>query len=106
MLAFLDPMLSRETWVDIAGWAGAGFLLLAYGLVSFKRLPGDSIRFQLLNLAGGVLLAVNSGYHGAMPSVMVNAVWIVIGLGALLRTRRRRGAPRLETSPGETDACG
>jgi hypothetical protein len=97
-------MLSQETVVDIAGWAGAGLLLLAYALVSFRRLPGDSVRFQLLNLAGGVLLAVNSGYHGAMPSVAVNAVWIVIGLGALLRARRRRGGSRLDPSVGESDA--
>lgn len=79
-----------DTLIDVAGWLGAAFLLLAYALVSFKRLPGDSARFQVLNLTGGVLLALNSGYHGALPSVAVNAVWIVIGIGALARARRKR----------------
>lgn len=76
--------------IDIAGWIGAALLLLAYALVSNRRLAGDSVRFQLLNLSGGVMLAANSAYHGALPSVAVNAVWIVIGLTALLRARRSR----------------
>jgi hypothetical protein len=76
--------------IDLAGWVGAALLLLAYALVSSRRLAGDSVRFQLLNLSGGVLLAANSAYHGALPSVAVNAVWIAIGLAALLRARRQR----------------
>jgi hypothetical protein len=78
-----------STLIDLMGWLGAALLLLAYALVSNRRLAGDSARFQLLNLSGGVMLAINSGYHGALPSVAVNAVWIVIGLAALLRARRR-----------------
>jgi hypothetical protein len=83
-------MLSTGALIDLAGWIGAVLLLAAYALVSNRTLAGDSMRFQLLNLSGGLLLAVNSAYHGALPSVAVNAVWIVIGLAALLRARRAR----------------
>ena len=83
-------MSSAAAIIDIAGWTGAILLLLAYALVSSRRLAGDSVRFQLLNLSGGLLLAVNSGYHGALPSVAVNVIWIVIGLAALVGARRRR----------------
>ena len=85
-------MLTLNTVIDIIGWVGAVLLLLAYAMVSYKRLPGDSVRFQLLNVAGGLLLAVNSGYHGALPSVVVNAVWIVIGVVALVRAHRARAS--------------
>ncbi len=85
-------MIAVETLVDIAGWVGAAALLLAYALVSNRRLTGDSVRFQALNVAGSVLLALNSGYHGAMPSVFVNGVWILIGAVALVRARRAVGA--------------
>ncbi|MBN1658639.1 MAG: hypothetical protein JXA93_09575 [Anaerolineae bacterium] len=77
--------------VDVLGWVGAAALLSAYGLVSTKRLDGDSVRYQGLNLAGAGLLIVNSLYYGAYPSVGVNAVWIGIGLLALWRVRRVRG---------------
>lgn len=83
-------MIPIETLVDIAGWVGAVALLSAYALVSNRRLAGDSIRFQSLNVLGSMLLALNSGYHGAMPSVVVNSVWIFIGAVALVRARRAR----------------
>ena len=75
--------MTVETLVDILGWAGAGCLLLAYWLVSSARVLGRSWAYQLLNIAGAVLLSVNSGYHGAFPSVGLNAVWIVVGIMTL-----------------------
>ncbi|MEZ4767924.1 MAG: hypothetical protein R2844_05795 [Caldilineales bacterium] len=90
-------MIPAATLIDIGGWIGAVALLLAYALVSNRRLAGDSIRFQSLNLLGSVLLALNSGYHGAMPSVVVNGVWILIGAVALVRARRDRGQRVLGT---------
>jgi hypothetical protein len=73
--------------VEVAGWAGAGALLLAYGLVSSGRWRGRSAGFQLLNLAGAAGLLVNGVWHGAWPSVGLNAVWLVIGVVALAGPR-------------------
>lgn len=67
---------------------------MAYGLVSTRRLAGDSTPYQALNLVGGELELVNSFYHGAMPSVAVNVFWIAIGVFALGRVamgRKRAG---------------
>jgi hypothetical protein len=75
--------------IDVAGWLGVVCLLLAYGLVSLKRIEGDSVSFQLLNLAGAVLLIVNSFFYGAYPSVGINVAWIAIGAYALVRGRRK-----------------
>jgi hypothetical protein len=77
--------------VDLLGWAGAATLLSAYGLVSVKRLEGDSVPYQLLNLAGGLFLIVNTVYYGAYPSSMVNLVWSLI---AILTLSRRWWAPK------------
>lgn len=81
-----DPL---EIAVGAAGWLGAVVLLAAYGLASAGRLPADGIRFQLMNLAGAAALTVNTAYHGAWPSAALNVVWIIIGLAALRRARRR-----------------
>lgn len=69
--------------IDIAGWIGVASLLIAYALVSIRRLAGDSTTFQLLNLAGSVLLSINSFFYGAYPSVGINIAWITIALYAL-----------------------
>ena len=74
--------------IDIVGWIGVVVLLLAYWLVSTKRMEGSGAPFQVLNIAGAAGLIVNSYYYGALPSVGVNVAWIAIGGYALLRTLR------------------
>ena len=81
--------------VDAAGWTGAVALLLAYALVSAGRLTGRSVGFQALNLVGAVGLLANGAWHGAWPSAALNAVWLVIGITALVRLARSSpAAPR------------
>lgn len=77
--------MSWELLIELGGWVGTAALLLAYGLVSTRRLAGDSVPYQILNLIGGVLVLANSFYHGAMPSVAVNVFWIAIAVFALSR---------------------
>lgn len=79
--------------VDIAGWLGAGSLLLAYALLSMGRLR-PRVVYQLLNLAGAVGLAVNTAYHQAWPSAAVNVVWLAIGVTAIVRLTRPDSANR------------
>jgi hypothetical protein len=76
--------------IDLLGWLGVVALLLAYGLVSTRRVDGDGLTYQLLNLIGSGLLLINSFYFGAMPSVGVNVVWIGIALFAIGRYWQRR----------------
>lgn len=79
----------KSHWlIDLIGWLGVGILLLAYGLVSTKKLAGDSYPYQLLNLVGSALLLANSFYFGALPSVGVNIVWIAIAILTMMRRNR------------------
>jgi hypothetical protein len=81
--------------VEAVGWLGATILLVAYGLVSYGSVSGRSIAYQALNALGGLLLAVNSGWHRAWPSVLVNVIWTAIAVGAMLiGLGPRRSAPR------------
>jgi hypothetical protein len=73
--------------VDLIGWIGASLLLLAYGLVSFKKLQADSGRYQLLNALGSCCLMVNTAYYRAYPSSVVNVIWILIAIAALMKAR-------------------
>lgn len=81
-----------ELVVDIAGWIGMALLIGAYALVTAGRLAGPSLTFQLMNLVGGGLLMVNSGWYGAWPSAALNLVWVVIGTVGLVRAGLRRRA--------------
>jgi hypothetical protein len=74
---------------DAVGWIGAFLLLLAYAMVSFKKLEADSLLYQGLNVAASVLLAINTIYHGAFPSSFVNIVWTIIAVFAILTVTRK-----------------
>jgi hypothetical protein len=74
---------------DSIGWLGAFLLLLAYALVSFKKLAADSLAYQALNVVASILLAVNTIYHRAFPSSFVNIVWTLIAVFAIFTVVRR-----------------
>jgi hypothetical protein len=85
--------------IDVVGWLGVVVLLLAYWMVSTKRMEGSGIAFQLLNIAGAAALIVNSLYYGALPSVGVNVAWIAIGSYALVRAIWGRREPQPRSPP-------
>ena len=82
-------MSTHMEWsINVVGWCGALVVLLAYALVSTRRVEGDSVFFQVLNICGAALLSVNTFYWGAYPSSFVNVIWIGIGGYALYRRQR------------------
>ncbi|WP_433059288.1 CBU_0592 family membrane protein [Dactylosporangium sp. CS-033363] len=75
--------------IDFMGWIGAALVLAAYALVSTKRLAGDGVVFQTMNIVGAIALAWNSAVSHAWPSVAVNVAWVGIGAIAMYRIARR-----------------
>ncbi len=74
---------NNDVLIDILGWMGAIALLVAYALISARRVEGDSTAYQLLNLVGSILLILNTFYYGAYPSSFLNLFWIAVALYAL-----------------------
>jgi hypothetical protein len=74
-----------QTLVDLLGWIGTILYLVAYVLVSMKKVEGDSVFFQGINILAGILLIVNTYYWRAYPSLGLNAAWIGIAFFTLGR---------------------
>ena len=83
-------MTPVELAVEIAGWAGAVLILLAYLLLSAGRLTGQSLLYQGMNVVGAAGFVVNGWWHGALPSATLNILWLMIGLFASIRILQRR----------------
>lgn len=77
--------------VEIAGWIAAVLILSAYGLLSAGKLTGKSVIYQLMNIVGAIGFVINTGYNGAIPSAVLNVIWVGIGVWALVRIRMSRG---------------
>jgi hypothetical protein len=78
-----------ELLVEIAGWAGALLILGGYLLLTMGKLNGQSVAYQAMNVVGAAGFIVNGWYHGAVPSAVLNVIWMLIGGIALWRIARR-----------------
>ena len=78
--------------VEVAGWAGATLILLAYLLLSAGRLTGQSLMYQGMNVVGAAGFVINGWWHGAIPSAALNVLWLLIGAIASWRILRKRGS--------------
>ncbi|MGI8706390.1 MAG: CBU_0592 family membrane protein [Sphingomicrobium sp.] len=76
--------------VEVAGWGGAGLILLAYLLISTGRVTGQTPVYQWMNVFGAAGFTTNAWWHGAVPVVALNLVWMLIGGFALWRILARR----------------
>jgi hypothetical protein len=81
-----------EVAVEVAGWAGALLILLAYLLLSMGRVTGQSLLYQGMNIVGAAGFVVNGWWHRALPSAALNVLWLLIGAFASWRIIRKRGS--------------
>ena len=77
--------MSLHILIDILGWVGTILFLVAYALVSLKKVDGDSVVYQGMNIVAGTLLVINTLYLRAYPSAGLNVAWIGIGMLTLGR---------------------
>ncbi|MBS0392990.1 MAG: hypothetical protein JSR54_00120 [Proteobacteria bacterium] len=73
--------------IEGIGWVGAVMVLLAYGLLTTRRVAAASSSYQWLNGAGSLGLMINSAWNGAFPSVFLNGIWLALTVYALTRSR-------------------
>ena len=86
-------MSNLDLAVEVAGWAGALLILLAYLLLSAGKLTGQTPLYQWMNVFGGAGFVINGWWHGALPSAVLNVIWVIIGGVAIWRiTARRRSS--------------
>jgi len=67
-------------YIEIMGWVGSFLVVLAYFLLSSKRLREESRIYHGMNLFGGIFLGINAITNSAYPSAAVNIVWILIAI--------------------------
>lgn len=64
-------------------------LIIAYWMVSQNKISAQSLLYQGLNIAGSILLIINTSYYRAFPSTALNIVWVFIGLQILYKARKK-----------------
>lgn len=75
---------------QIVGWVGTFLILLAYLLISLKKMSADSKLYQLMNLLGAIGVGINVFHQQAWPALGLQISWGIIALIALIRMFLKR----------------
>ena len=60
------------------GWVGAVSCLIAYLLLSLKKLKPHGFVYPLLNVIGGAGLTYSAIYSADYPNIIINILWATI----------------------------
>jgi hypothetical protein len=75
----------KKLLIETAGWYGALAILTAYILVSFEIISPTYIWYQILNGTGALGIVIVSFYKRAYQPGVLNLVWLLVALFALLQ---------------------
>ena len=81
--------LSVSDWI---GFTGVVIMLVAYGLNLLGRLSKDGWPYIVMNIVGAGLSCLASVMIRYMPFVLLEAVWTLVSVGALVGYFRRAKA--------------
>lgn len=79
--------------MDLLGWIGAAGVLAAYFLLTTGRWTSSSLSYQLSNVVFAGALVVWAVSARAWQPVLINAVWVVVGVVGVGNVLRRRRVP-------------
>lgn len=71
--------------IEILGWYSVIAILGAYASASFNLLSTSSLIYQLLNITGAIGLATEAYTKKDYQPVILNLIWFLIALIAILR---------------------
>ncbi len=72
-------------YVEIIGWIGSVLIVGAYFLNMRGIWKASSPFYIFCNLFGGFFFVINTYWHHAYPSMIVNIIWVIIAVAALLK---------------------
>ncbi len=81
----MSEFLNDFRWYDALGVIGSILIVAGYFAVSNKKMDASLPPFQLLNLAGAVMLIVSLAYRPNAGALLIEVLWAVIALVTLTR---------------------
>lgn len=85
--------------VDVINTFGVSLILLAFFLLTIRKLRSDSVLYNVLNLTGAGMACYGSWLIGAIPFVVLEGIWALVAAMGLIRNmilRRSGQAPEAE----------
>jgi hypothetical protein len=91
---------------ELAGFAGAAIIVVAYLAVQQRWLNALDWRFPAANVAGSLLILVSLWFEWNFPSVVIEIFWALISLVGLARSLAERRRRTLIAARGHSERAG
>jgi len=72
-------------WYDVIGTLGVGVIVVTYFLLQIGKISSQQLIYSLLNGIGAALILISLYYDFNLPSVIVEAFWLVISVFGILK---------------------
>jgi len=72
-------------WYDIIGTIGVAVIVITYFLLQLGRVASGQLSYSLLNGVGAALILISLYYDFNLPSVVVEAFWLVISIFGIIK---------------------
>jgi hypothetical protein len=73
--------------IECLGWIASVLIVGSYALNITGKLEAKSKTYVIANLVGGLFFVVNTYYHQAYPSMLVNIVWVIIAIVMIIKKK-------------------
>jgi hypothetical protein len=81
--------MTKEKFTNVAietvGWYGMAAVFGAYALTTLSYIAPGGMTANLLNSTGAIGIVVVTVKHRAWPSAVLNILWTIIGLVAIVK---------------------
>jgi purine-cytosine permease-like protein len=74
--------------IEIIGWIGTALIVGTYFLNINGKIKSTSVPYIICNLIGGLLFSIYTYVHRTYPNMVVNMVWVIIAIAALLKKKK------------------
>lgn len=72
--------------IDLIGWFGGLLILIAYFMLTYKKLHGHNRLYHILNFFGGIFLTINAYFYRSSPLIGLNAFWTFIAIYGIIKS--------------------
>lgn len=75
--------------IETLGWIASVLIVGSYALNISGRLEAESKWYVWANIIGGFFFVVNTYFHQAYPSMMVNVIWVIIAIVMIVKNKKK-----------------
>lgn len=81
-------MNQAEMFIEIIGWIASVLIVGSYALNISGKLSTNNKWYVWSNIIGGLFFVINTYFHHAYPSMVVNTIWVIIAIVMIFKNKK------------------